>query len=130
MVERAGYNRVMMSSILTPTTRRRSLCLESGRISRRKNATLGRRKAVIGTGLFDGPVCPNGSVVQLVGYRSPKPMISVRVAAGLPIDRWPLAPVAQLEEQRICNPQVVGSIPGQGLQSPLTTTKGKLCIRP
>lgn len=90
-----------------------------------------------------------GSIVQMAGCRSPKPEISVQIGVGPPLEHWCAhvaqmeerelamlevagsrpavrsiyAPVAQLAELPPCKRRVVGSNPGQGLQSPLTTTK-------
>ena len=60
------------------------------------------------------------------GFRSPKPETRVRISLGLPVDPWQrtYAPVAQLVEHLPCKEDVVGSIPGQGPQSPLTTKGG------
>lgn len=67
----------------------------------------------------------HGPIVQLVGCRSPKPEISVQVGVGLPIEQWPASgPCSSKVEHRSCKPGVASSSLGQGLQSPLTTTKG------
>lgn len=52
----------------------------------------------------------NGSVVQLVGHRSPKPRMSVRVRPDPPVELW-RAHVAQPEERELAMLEVAGSRP-------------------
>lgn len=103
--EHLPYKREVASSSLAPTTRRRPLCLESGRIQGEGRSS-------------SGP-----------GSRSPKPGTRVRISLGLPLGgRWQqnivnlFSPRSSTVEQPPCKRQVAGSIPGRGLQSPLTTT--------
>ena len=100
-LERSPYKREVVSSNLAPTTRRKSLCLESGRIPIRMSVVQVGRTSISKIDRCRFEACP---ACQPAYWQNT------------------YALVAQVVERLPCKEDVAGSIPGQGLQSPLTTS--------
>ena len=129
MVKHLPYKRKSASSILAPTTRRKLLCLESGRIQRKDGevAQVGRAPVskTEGCGFEARPSRHLHWQVKRMCSSAGRVRRCQRRGRGFETRHMHQnAPVAQLVEQLFCKQPVVGSNPGQGPQSPLTTKVG------
>ena len=138
MVEYLAFNQGVASSSLARRTIR--LAKKRARSSMVEQQTLN----LLAEGSSPSEPTIHRSVVQLVGCRSPKPMITVRVRAGLPNDSWRSvhgavgsaqpcqgwgrgfkphctlqAGIAQLVEHVLGMDEVVGSIPTPSSNAPV-----------